>query len=803
MNNEVKRSFTWIPIYTELAQRLLSYKNNRHDLINLIYGNNMLKNYTSYLHQQNGQPLNDIDPLSFFGIFNRGNSFENRKVMLSEIKTVLNLSNDVPEDFDGIPVLDNRKSFYLRWDNEEVVSNSCSDLWDFFASLMTDDLKEQTFNSLLDQNGIGLAMITMPLFWCKPNDFLSLDSRNVKYLNSYGINIQINDFTSYKNLLNEVKNKMNAGNIKEKSFAEISFNAWKQNHATRYWLYAPGDNAMYWDEFYDLGIMAIGWDDIGDLSVFAKKTDIKNKMIEVYGSKDGSKAYMNYVQCTWDFVKGMNIGDVVFVKQGLYKVLGYGVVTSDYYFDENREEFCNVRKVDWKKKGVWEHPGQAVQKTLTDITQYIDYVEKLKLLFMDTNIKQFTNILKLKKNIILQGAPGTGKTYNTASLALSICGVTDVDLTDHDAVMKCYEQMRFDRDKNPFGQVGFCTFHQSMDYEDFVEGIKPIKPDEGDLYYKVENGIFKDISIVATNPQQVKQTKSLDAAFDDLIQNIIDGKIKTIKLKNGIESTELSVSPQMTIKWKTGNNRIDVNCVSKERLLKLCEVYDSKEKFESMKNIDTSIRSVIRGCNSSYYWAVANYLMDKIVEEKVDVDTKKNYVLIIDEINRGNVSKIFGELITLLEADKRLGGDHPIKVTLPYSKESFGVPSNLYIIGTMNTTDRSVGNIDYAVRRRFAFVTLESKKEVIEEHYKNDEILKNKALALFEAIESFLKKHKFEMDFADLMVGHSYFLAKNEEDLELKWRYEIVPLLHEYYKDGIIKQDVKTDTTIEDFCISK
>ena len=396
---------------------------------------------------------------------------------------------------------------------------------------------------------------------------------------------------------------------------------------------------------------------------------------------------------------------------------------------------------------------------------------------MKQQLNTWEQILTLKKNIILQGAPGTGKTYNTAALALSICGETIPE--KHEDVMKRYEELRKE------GRIGFYTFHQSMDYEDFVEGIKP-KTTNGQITYEVEPGIFKTISKIATNPILAKRTKSLDAAFDDLVQDILDGNIKTIKLKTGDESTELSVSPQMTIKWKTGDDRITVHCVSKERLLKLCEVYDSKEKFESMKNIDTSIRSVIGGCNSSYYWAVANYLMNKIVEEKDDAGSMKNYVLIIDEINRGNVSKIFGELITLLEADKRLGGEHPIKVTLPYSKESFGVPSNLYIIGTMNTTDRSVGNIDYAVRRRFAFVTLESKEEVIKQHYKNDETLKNKALELFNSVKTFLIKHKFDMDIDDLMVGHSYFMADDDNELKLKLEYEIIPLIREYSKDGII-----------------
>ena len=193
-----------------------------------------------------------------------------------------------------------------------------------------------------------------------------------------------------------------------------------------------------------------------------------------------------------------------------------------------------------------------------------------------------------------------------------------------------------------------------------------------------------------------------------------------------------------------------------------------------MSNINESIRDVIGGCNTSYYWAVAKYLLDKIGDEQNNTESGMNYVLIIDEINRGNVSKIFGELITLLEADKRIGGDHPIKVTLPYSKESLGVPSNLYIIGTMNTTDRSVGNIDYAVRRRFAFVTLKADRQILVSKYGED----SKQVQLFDDVYTFLnddKKHP-DMDIDDLMVGHSYFLA-NDDELKLKLEYEIIPLI--------------------------
>ena len=167
------------------------------------------------------------------------------------------------------------------------------------------------------------------------------------------------------------------------------------------------------------------------------------------------------------------------------------------------------------------------------------------------------------------------------------------------------------------------------------------------------------------------------------------------------------------------------------------------------------------------------------VTQSLTDNVEKPFVLIIDEINRGNVSKIFGELITLVEKDKRLGEDHPVMLTLPYSKQpDFGVPSNLYIIGTMNTTDRSTGTIDYALRRRFAFLTVPSRKEII----KNET-----GRRLFDNVKEFIVKYRFaDIDIEDLMVGHSYFMA-DDDALLLKVRYEIIPLIKEYIKDGILR----------------
>lgn len=371
------------------------------------------------------------------------------------------------------------------------------------------------------------------------------------------------------------------------------------------------------------------------------------------------------------------------------------------YLNFNAEEKINII-VTGKEDTLAIKIGDEIKEkyTINDLdlfdteNKFIDYSDssigsaKLKELltkfyehYMHNRMSGIVNVLKEKKNIILQGAPGTGKTYIVDELIADLSGQKCLTHDDFVAFREADKfSWEFDEKAKQWtytGHIAFCTFHQSMDYEDFVEGIKP-SPTEKGMAYIIEKGIFWHIS---------------NAALTD----------------------------------------------------------------------------------------------------------DKPYVLVIDEINRGNVSKIFGELITLLEADKRTGGKQPIPVMLPYSKENFKVPSNLYIIGTMNTTDRSVGNLDYAVRRRFAFITMKANRNVVEAFYSDENTsLKNKALGLFDQInmpKGFIETHKLdeEMDLEDLKVGHSYFMADNEASLKRKMKYEVIPLIKEYMKDGLLKQD-KTDS---------
>ena len=399
--------------------------------------------------------------------------------------------------------------------------------------------------------------------------------------------------------------------------------------------------------------------------------------------------------------------------------------------------------------------NNPADKAVADTVLSIIYEEKGSKM-----ITQATKLLKSKKNVILQGAPGTGKTYATAALALSVLGVTDVDFNDHAAVMRKYEELRGQK------RIFFTTFHQSMDYEDFVEGIKP-QVEDGQVGYSVEDGIFKNVCSVVSN-------YSIIACIDKFLQSI-----------KGFENKK--VIPTVTGRssfyawWEEGNKTISIRSTTSE-------AGEDERHVPSPINIEKVKRQALGEGEENNWRQYAQAFIDAVkAEYRNEVQGQpRSVVLIIDEINRGNVARIFGELISLLEADKRSDAAHPLTVTLPYSKEEFSVPGEVYIIGTMNTTDRSAGTLDYAVRRRFAFVTLRSDREAVRRAYA-DSSLGEKAVAAFDDVLKFIKEHNAgDLDIEDLMVGHSYFMAPDEDGLKLKIEYEVLPLIREYAKDGLL-----------------
>lgn len=381
-------------------------------------------------------------------------------------------------------------------------------------------------------------------------------------------------------------------------------------------------------------------------------------------------------------------------------------------------------------------------------------------------MEHYINILKYKKQIILQGAPGTGKTYISAAIAMKL--IDGKEYGNRKALMDAYKEKIKD------GQIAFTTFHQSLDYEEFVEGFKPVGMEEGEMIYEVKDGIFKMIC----NP------------VHPAVHRFIDYIKSEIEKNNGFLEIHKGQYPDS----KTGIVNIDSEkCYFIKQYLK-----GERQYFFNLKDIWNAYQDLK---NKEYIEPVYIFYFIKLFADFLEKQKKSNanflekqknkkYILIIDEINRGNISKILGELITLLESDKRAGEKNEIQVTLPYSNEKFSIPDNLYIIATMNTADRSIGHIDYAVRRRFAFITLLADENKIQNE--NGKALFRKVKAIFnkENINSELKAD-------DLMVGHSYFMAKDKEKLEINLEYEIKPLLLEYVKDGVLVGE-NLEETIKD-----
>jgi 5-methylcytosine-specific restriction protein B len=808
---EISR-FRWTKYYSEFADKLLPYKQKRIELLAILKAS-FDELGINYPFMDNGEPIDDICPFTVFGCFNKGITNQNRIALMQAIGDKLGVKTATPSSFDGIPVLNNMNAWFFAYKAYRK-PDDISNLWDAFEAAIAysdnpTDLTKKAFVACYDKARSQLRVswnLTMGLYWIRPFSYLNLDARNRSYLigNDNPLRSKIIDVQNlkqppnakaYLELIFVCEESFNANNSPVHSFPELSHGAWKtsitsavtaqdkktstasflkwfaplvaalktlggsatpeqardqiitdmqltddvineirgktgvkkfdnevafaRNYLTyegfidksdrgvwrltekgrttpiteesasdifkkwvvilkerresdmqpadrdagetHYWMYTPGDKSSKWDEFYPAGIMGIGWDEMGDLNQYPTKDSMKAKMKELYG-KDYS--YINSALATWQFAKDIQIGDIVYVKRGLRVVIGRGIVESDYVYDSERSEYKHVHHIKWTHNGEWEHPGQAVVKTLTDITSYTDYVQKLEALFADEPVEgtisqekeiaydlyneddflddvfmdadhyyTLTKLLKSKKNLILQGAPGVGKTYAAKRLAYSIMGEKDSS------------------------RVMMIQFHQSYSYEDFIMGFRP-----------------------------------------------------------------------------------------------------SKDGFELV--------------------AGPFYQFCKAAQD----DNERDYFFIIDEINRGNLSKIFGELLMLIEKDKR--GE---KLRLLYSNELFSVPKNLYIIGMMNTADRSLAMIDYALRRRFAFFEMEPSFDSAGFRAVLDETASPKFYLLVDQIKALNDYISKDESLGEgFRIGHSYLCASG--DVSDEWlmsvvKYEIIPLLKEYWFD--------------------
>ncbi|XTB54055.1 AAA family ATPase [Fusobacterium nucleatum] len=549
----------------------------------------------------------------------------------------------------------------------------------------------------------------------------------------------------------------------------------KENEDTKhYWLYSPGEQAVKWEEFYNEDIMAIGWDELGDLENYTDRKSILKALIDNYGGGDDQR---NNVSAIDDFCHGenkINIGDIVIAKKGKNILLGYGKVISDYYFDEERATYKHCREVKWLKKGVWDANNNLPTKTLTDVTTYNSDIEGIKyaqylLNIMNENTQDQENnlvvikLLKYKPQIILQGPPGTGKTREAKCIAKTLLGLGENDSLEGNEQFKLIQ------------------FHPSYSYEDFVRGIVAKPNEEGNgIVYTAENKILGTFAKEAFNnwhkAQQSTQTLKEEEVFEAFIEHIKEELAQSEDYKYPLtEAVYLFDADDKRFKykgdnWEVHSNGLNMNYAEIKRIIE-SGVRD-RQGVTKLTTIGGQARQ-----HASYFLRIVEkyYEFRKNYKPTVDKIPLKNYVLIIDEINRANLSAVLGELIYALE----YRGEAVQSMYAIEGENNLILPPNLYIIGTMNTADRSVGHIDYAIRRRFAFVNILPKDLTNELGDQFESALFAKVTNLFNTNLS----PEFKKE--EVQLGHSYFITKNTP-IDIRWEYEIKPILLEYVKDGIL-----------------
>jgi len=523
----------------------------------------------------------------------------------------------------------------------------------------------------------------------------------------------------------------------------------------RYWLFAPGRDAAQWEEFYEKGIMGIDFGIREDLSKYSKNEEYLQLARDARGLEEDTNPTNNAL-ALYEFTHEIQKGDVIIVKQGRNAILGWGTVQSNYNYDDSRETHPHLRSVKWENRGEWTGPEPHNVKTLTDITKYPKYLSSLLALL---GIRDHPPTSMEHLNLILYGPPGTGKTYSLMTEYFP--KFTDNESTDiKDYLEKIVEKHPWWTviaavllDKGPSGAT-IIHDHELMQAK--IRASSNQNPKQA-IWNNLQDH---------TSPESILVRTSLERRSEPFLFDKKKGKNQET-LWHLFEDIADSDAPEIRELFKAYQTPPHNQTEKRYEFITFHQSYSYEEFIEGIRpETDES---------GSIHYAVRDGIFKKIAQKAKD-NPDKEYALFIDEINRGNISKIFGELITLLEPDKRLGATNELTVRLPYSNDEFGVPKNLYVIGTLNTADRSIALIDLALRRRFEFRGLYPQYDL--PGLQHSDLLQ------------MLNERIIEERGADYQIGHSYFLVKDGAfDLGEVMNRSILPLLNEYFYDD--KETVK------------
>jgi frataxin-like iron-binding protein CyaY len=532
----------------------------------------------------------------------------------------------------------------------------------------------------------------------------------------------------------------------------------------KYWLYAPGENANKWDEFYNQGEMAVGWDALGDLRKLGDKDQIVKEIQKVYNTESAS---FNNALANIEFRDIIQIGDIIIPKKGRQEYLGFGIVGSEYYYDNKALDYKSRRKVTWVKRGVWNAPNaDIVLKTLTDITKYPDYVESLRKLIGIEMEEQKIIILNNQKplNQILYGPPGTGKTFtlNNEYFSKYTSNETSLSADQHfiNVVSECswWQVIAIALMQEGKSKVSALSENKWIKQKAALSNSNTVRPT---LWSQLQSHTIEQCSFVNV---KAKQQPFIFNKTEDSFWEILPEEVK----ENAPELLELLESVE-NFKPRT-DKKI-------ERF-----VFTTFHQGYSYEDFIEGIKPVLEENDGQLQYQIEDGIFKRLCL-KAESDPQNKYAIFIDEINRGNVSAIFGELITLIEADKRKGAANQLQVVLPYSKKQFSVPLNIDIYGTMNTADRSVEALDTALRRRFSFV------EMLPDATKlKDKTIEGIDLALL--LNTLNERIEVLVD-RDHTIGHAFFMnLETVSDLRSAFANKIIPLLQEYFYGNYRKMEM-------------
>ena len=577
----------------------------------------------------------------------------------------------------------------------------------------------------------------------------------------------------YKRVLNRKSDAIDIFTFSQKLWDEVGA---RFNNA---WLMAPGENARMLEDFINCNMIKLGWNDVGNLSEFDSKKAMSAKLSEVYGNYKEEKSPDKVAAMLWDFCHEIKVGDIIFLKKGRGQIIARGIVKSEYKKIDD-DEYEHARDVEWTHVGTWDLPSLCAIKSLTKLNpaQCSQY-EKLLADNEDGAVNGTENsegdamIIAKDKipyslNTIFYGPPGTGKTYTLLN-----------------TIAKKYF----------YEEVGRLT-----DSERNAKVVADFGWWEVAALCLLDNGNSAKVPQIMAHPLMEAHLKNTSTQHPT---NAVWGQLQIHtkeECPNVKYSLERRAEPKVFFKSQDSTWTVDRNLRTEIRpyLLDRLEQYHMKTKVTEIKRFQFitfhqsySYENFVEGIcaetdeDGNIRYDVKPGIFWKFCQQAQN-DPEHKYALFIDEINRGNVSGIFGELITLIESDKR--GE--LHVILPYSKKDFCIPKNLYIFGSMNTADRSIDALDSALRRRFSFIEVVPNPELLR---MPDFAPKHLHVDLCSLLQSLNRRVEFLLD-RDHKIGHSYFMkiqAENEEDelanLQRAFKDQIIPLLEDYFYGNLEK----------------